>query len=422
MFAKSRMENLVTVICTVFAVGACCAQKAAVANAPTNWVGSWATSEQSPYSAAAKDSIDPALLTDATVRQIVHLSVGGTAVRWRLSNAFGTKALTIDSVYLANAVSPGAATIDPASSRAVTFSGKTAVSIPPGAEFVSDVVPMAVAPLGDLAISFHLDGAPSIQTLHQGSRANSYFVHGQHGGDADLPDAKKVTQWVQLAAVDVTAGPGAFAVAVLGDSITDGHGATTDGNDRWTDVLARRLQAGVGTRQIAVLNEGIGGNHLLTDGLGVNALARLDRDVLAQSGVRYVFVLEGINDLGGLSRQTDVLPEQHVALVANMIAAYEQIILRAHAHGLIVIGATLTPYVGGDYYHPAEANEDDRQKVNAWIRTPGHFDAVVDFDAVVRDPAHPTKMLPAADSGDHLHPGPAGYRMMGEAVPLTLFR
>jgi lysophospholipase L1-like esterase len=210
-------------------------------------------------------------------------------------------------------------------------------------------------------------------------------------------------------------------VVVLGDSITDGHGSTTNGNDRWTDVLAERLQGSATTRDIGVLNEGIGGNHLLTDGLGPNALARFDRDVLAQTGVHWLIVFEGVNDLGDLTRKGEVPAAEHTLLVQRMLGAYQQIITRAHAHGVRVIGATITPYMGSDYYHPSPTNEADRQTVNAWIRAPGHFDAVLDFDKVMRDPHQPDRLRPAYDCGDHLHPSPAGHRAMGEAVPLSLF-
>ncbi len=217
------------------------------------------------------------------------------------------------------------------------------------------------------------------------------------------------------------AAPGAGTVVALGDSITDGHGATTNGNDRWTDVLAARLQALPVYRGVAVSNQGIGGNRLLADGLGPNALARFDRDVLAPAGVRWLIVCEGVNDLGGVARNGEVTPAEHAALVQRVLAAYQQLIFRAHVHGLRVVGATITPYVGSDYYHPGPLSEADRQAVNQWIRAAGHFDAVVDFDKVVGDPQHPDRLLPAYDSGDHLHPSPAGYLVMGEAVPLGLF-
>ena len=187
------------------------------------------------------------------------------------------------------------------------------------------------------------------------------------------------------------------------------------------DVLAQRLQAAKELNNIGVSNQGIGGNHLLTDGLGPNALARLDRDVLAPAGVRWVIVFEGVNDLGGLARTAEVSPEEHAAFVHRVLAAYQQIVARAHAHGLRVYGATITPYTGSDYYHPGPLSEGDRQTVNQWIRAGGHFDAVIDFDAVLRDPEHPDHLLPAYDCGDHLHPSPAGYKAMGSAIPLGLF-
>jgi lysophospholipase L1-like esterase len=247
-------------------------------------------------------------------------------------------------------------------------------------------------------------------------------VHGDQVSAADLPDAKHVDHWYQLTEIDVHAAPGAAIVVALGDSTTDGHGAITNGNDRWTDVLAERLQAAPKTRNVGVSNQGIGGNHLLTDGLGPNVLARFDRDVLAPAGVRWVIVFEGVNDLGGLARTGEVPAEQHAAVVERVIAAYEEIIARTHAHGLRVYGATITPYTGSDYYHPGPLSEADRQAVNVWIRADGHFDAVIDFDAAVRDPEHPDQLLPAYDCGDHLHPSPAGYKAMGEAIPLSLFK
>jgi lysophospholipase L1-like esterase len=181
------------------------------------------------------------------------------------------------------------------------------------------------------------------------------------------------------------------------------------------------LQSSSSTRNIGVSNQGIGGNHLLTDGLGPNALARFDRDALAPAGVRWVIVFEGVNDLGGIAIRGEVPAADHTAVVQRILAAYEQMIARAHAHGLRVYGATITPYTGSGYYHPGPLSEADRQTVNQWIRAVGHFDAVIDFDAVVRDPLHPDQLLPAFDCGDHLHPSPAGYKAMGNAIPLDLF-
>jgi len=386
--------------------------------AQTVWTGSWATSQQIPEPANA---LPPEDLHDATLRQIVHLSLGGSTLRVHLSNAFGTEPLHFTSVHIAQPLSPSAAQIDPATDRALTFSGHPDVIVPAGAEYISDPIDYTVAPLSSLAITFHLDQPPAQQTGHPGSRATSYLVHGDQVSAANLPNAKKIDHWYQLAEVDVVTPPGAAAIVTLGDSITDGHAATTNGNDRWPDVLAERLQALAKTRTLGVLNQGIGGNHLLTDGLGPNALARFDRDVLAPSGAKYVILLEGVNDLGGLTRIAEVSQQEHDTLVHRILDAYRQIVLRAHDREIKVIGATILPYTGSDYYHPGPLSEADRQTINQWIRTPGNFDAVIDFDKVTRDPAHPDRLLPAYDSGDHLHPSPAGYRAMGEAIPLSLF-
>ena len=382
------------------------------------WVGSWAASQQIPEPG---NSLTPGDLHDATVRQIVRLSIGGTRLRVHISNAFGTEPLRFTSVHIARPLSPAASAIDPQSDRSLTFSGATEVIVPAGAEYISDSTDYSVAPLSSMAITFHLDQPPARETGHPGSRATSYYVHGDLVSSAGLPGAKHVDHWYQVSGVDVLAAPGAAAIVALGDSITDGHASTTNGNDRWTDVLAERLGMSPSTRSVAVLNQGIGGNHLLTDGLGPNALARVDRDVLAQAGVRWLILFEGVNDLGDLTRNGEVSAAEHNALVGRILSAYEQIIVRAHTHGIRVIGATITPFAGSDYDHPGPAGESDRQAINAWVRAPGHFDEVIDFDKVVRDPQQPGRLLPAYDCGDHLHPNPAGYRALGNAIPLALF-
>ncbi len=391
----------------------------ASSSAPQIWVATWGTSQQIPEPQNALPLED---LRDATVRQIFHLSIGGSALRVHVSNAFGTEALRFTSVHIARPISTSSPAIDPSSDLSLTFAGKPDVIVPPAAEFVSDPVILNVAPLSDIAVTFHLDIPPSRETSHPGSRATTYYVHGDAVAAATLLEPKHVDHWFQISEIDVQAPPEAGAVVVLGDSITDGHGATTNGNDRWTDVLAARLQASPRTKNVGVSNQGIGGNHLLTDGLGPNALSRFDRDVLAPAGVRWLIVFEGVNDLGGLARTGEVPPADHAALVEHVLAAYRQFIERAHAHNLRVLGATITPYVGSDYYHPSPTSEADRQSVNQWIRTPGHFDAVLDFDAAVRDPAHPDQLLPAFDSGDHLHPSPAGYKSLADSIPLSAFQ
>ncbi len=398
----------------------------AEAQKATTWVGSWATSQQIPETA---NLLDTELMRDATLRQIVHLSVGGTQLRVRVSNAFGRQPLRLTAVHVARPLVAAGSAIDPASDTAVMFNGAPDVTIPAGAEYVSDAVTFSAAALSNLTISIHYEEPPVGETGHPGSRATSYIVHGDAVSAANLEDAKTVEHWYQIACVDVAGSGGsggsdkaAAAVVVLGDSITDGHGATTNGNDRWPDVLAARMQGEKSTREVGVLNHGIGGNRLLLDGLGPNALARFDRDVIAQTAVKWVIVLEGVNDLGTLTRDHEALAEEHAALVRRMEGAYAQMIVRAHAHGIRVIGATILPYSGSGYYHPGAQSEADRQAINAWVRDPGHFDGVVDFDQLTRDPAHPERLLPAYDSGDGLHPGPAGYKAMGEAIPLTLFK
>ncbi|MHB8653733.1 MAG: SGNH/GDSL hydrolase family protein [Terriglobia bacterium] len=402
--------------CTVWCRARPAVAPATVARA--NWVGSWATSQQIPE---PQNTLAPDDLRDATMRQIVHLSIGGAKLRVHISNAFGTSPLHFTSFHIARPVSPASARIDVASDKALSFSGSGDVTVPAGAEYVSDPLDYATAPSSDLAITLHLDRPPAQLTGHPGSRSTSYLVHGDLVSAADLPDARKVEHWYLVAGVDVIAPPGVASIVALGDSITDGHGATTNGNDRWTDALAERLQNALGRRALGVLNQGIGGNHLLTDGLGPNALARFDRDVLAQAGVRYLIVLEGVNDLGALARASEVTPADRASLLHRLEGAYEQIIIRAHAHHIKVIGATILSYTGSGYYHPGLSDEASRQAINQWIRAPGHFDAVVDFDKVMRDPEHPERLRLSYDSGDHLHPSPAGYRAMAESIPLSLF-
>lgn len=413
--AKAR-KNLLPVLTFLAAFLLTAALQAQTA--PQVWVGSWSASQQTPE---PQNVLAPSDLTDATIRQIIHLSIGGTTLRIHLSNAFGHAPLHFTSVHIARPLSAASPEIDPTSDRALTFSGSSEVIVPAGAEYISDPINYPVAALSNLAITFYLDQPPVGETGHPGSRETSYYVHGDHVAAANLPGAKTVDHWYQLSGVDVQTASGAASIVVLGDSITDGHASTTNGNDRWTDVLAQRLQASAATRNIGVLNQGIGGNHLLTDGLGPNALARFNRDVLAQPGARWLIIFEGVNDLGGLTFHGEVPSAAHALLVHRIEAAYEQMILRAHAHGIRVIGATITPYMGSDYYHPGPANEADRQAINIWIREPGHFDAVLDFDKAVRDPSQPDRLRPAFDCGDHLHPSPAGYRAMGQYVPLSLF-
>jgi lysophospholipase L1-like esterase len=382
------------------------------------WVASWATAQMIP---AAKDALPAADVTDGTLRQTLRLSTGGGKIRVRLSNAFGTEPLKLSGVHVALAAAPGSARIDPASDRALTFTGRPEVTIPAGAEYLSDPIDFPAAPLANLAITLRFDGAPPAQqTSHPGSRTTSWFGTGDQLAAAELTGGKSIDRWFVISGVDVQRPAGASLVT-FGDSITDGYGVTTNGNNRWPDILAARLQADPRTKGVGVLNAGIGGNRLVLDGLGPNAMARFDRDVLNQASVKYVILLEGVNDLGTLTRDQPVSPEAHAALVVRMTASYDQMIRRARERGIRIYGATVMPYGGSGYYHPDAVNEQDRQAINAWIRTPGRFDAVIDFDKLMADPANPSKLSPAFDSGDGLHPSLAGYKAMADAVPLDLF-
>jgi lysophospholipase L1-like esterase len=413
-----RRSQTARVLLPVFLAILLSAASAGARSSAAVWVGTWSASQQLVEPANALPAKE---LRDATLRQIVRVSIGGSVLRLRLSNSFGVAPLRISSVHIARPVAGSPGAIDPSTDREVTFAGSPEVTIPAGAEYVSDPLQFHIAPLSDVAITLHIGEPPADATGHPGSRATSFVAHGDWVSAAELPHPEKVEHWYFISGIEVLAPPGSAAVAVLGDSITDGHGSTTDKNNRWTDFLAKRLQSSRATRRLAVLNEGIGGNRLLLDGLGPNALARFDRDVLAQPGVRYLIVLEGINDIGMVDRQGKLSLQGHHELVSSLIATYQQMIFRAHAHGVKVIGATLLPFAGSQFYHPSVAFDADREAINTWIRAPGHFDAVVDFDRVMRDPQAPDQLRPAFDSGDHLHPSPVGYAAMADAVPQSLF-
>jgi lysophospholipase L1-like esterase len=353
-------------------------------------------------------------VSDQTVRQIVHGSIGGNRVRIVLSNAHGTAPVTIGGADIG--LREGESGVVASSVKPVTFGGTPASVILAGAVLVSDPVDLRVPALADVVVDIFLPGdlgiGPSPVTTHNGaSQTNFVSEPGDHTGAHALPVASRAGAWFLLARVEVVAPAGTGAVVTFGDSITDGARSTTDTNNRWPDQLARRLAAA--GRNIAVLNAGISGNRVLGDGAGVSALARFDRDVLMQTGVTHVVVMEGINDIG--QARSNPSPS-----TADLMAGHVQLIERAHARGLKVYGATLTPFEGAAYW--TSEGEAKRQALNEWIRTSKTYDAVIDFDAATRDPAAPTKFLPAFDSGDHLHPGDAGYKAMGDAVDLALFR
>jgi lysophospholipase L1-like esterase len=374
-----------------------------------HWVGTWATAPQLTEPA----NLPPAPgLAGNTLRQIVRVSLGGERLRARFSNEFGTAPVTLNAAHVAVATGGGA--IEPATDRPLTFAGRPSVTIPAGAAVMSDPFPFALRPLSTVAITLRFGDVPTTVTGHPGSRTTSYLQAGDAVSAADLPDAARTDHWYIATGLDVVAGASAAAVVTLGNSITDGRGSGTNKQNRWPDELANRLGANAGTADVAVLNQGIGGNCVLRACLGPAAVARFDRDVLGRSGVRWLIVLEGVNDIGQAAGAAG-----SEAVARDLIAAYGAMIDRAHARGIHVYGATILPF-GGSFYDSPE-HEAARQTVNAWIRTSGRFDAVIDLDAALRDPANPSRLLPAADTGDHLHPNETGHRMIAEAVDLALF-
>lgn len=401
---------LIMVLLTISFFSSCYSQPTGISAAARKWVGTWSTA---PQLVEPRNMPPQPGLSHNTLRQVVRVSLGGDSLRMRFSNEFGTSPVTLAAVHIA--VSAGGSAIDPNTDQALRFDGKPEVTIKPGTAVTSDPFRFALKPRTDVAITIHFgDTSPDV-TGHPGSRATSYLLPGNEVSAVDFPDAVQTDHWYIINGIDVVAPDSAAAVVVLGNSITDGRGSGTNKQNRWPDELARRLQEDRDTRHVAVLNEGIGGNCVLRNCLGPSALSRFERDVMNQTKVRWLIILEGINDIG----QVD--GAKVAGAVANdLIAAYEQMIDSAHAKGIRVYGATLTPF-GGSFYDTPD-RESAWKTVNEWIRNSGRFDAVIDLDAALRDPANPLHLLPEADSGDHLHPSETGHRMMAEAVDLTLFK
>jgi lysophospholipase L1-like esterase len=367
-----------------------------------------------PQAGRGRGGAPPLNLNNQTLRQIVHTSIGGERIRVVLSNAFGTAPLAVGSAHVA--LREKDATVTPKTDRLLTFGGSSSTTIPAGAVIVSDPVSLSVPAFADLAIDLYLPGDTSASTspvtTHGGALQTSYVsATGDHAGVLEMPVMTTTASWFFLARVEVLAPETVGAVVAFGDSITDGTRSTVDTNNRWPDHFAKRLAAqGI---KLAVLNQGIAGNRVLSDGAGVSALARFDRDVLVQSGATHVIVLESINDIG-LARSN---PSPSAD---ELIAAHRQLIERAHARGLKIYGATLTPFEGAAYF--SAEGEAKRQAVNQWIRTSNAYDGVIDFDAAVRDPGAPTKLLPQYNPGDNLHMNDAGYQAMANAIDLSLFK
>ncbi|GAA2818649.1 SGNH/GDSL hydrolase family protein [Kribbella solani] len=379
----------------------------ATAVQPAGWVGSWSVAVTPP----GTSGLSATGVTDTTLRQVAHLSVGGAQVRLRLSHVYGTRPLVVGKVSVTprGDAQAGTPTVDPAKLVPVLFDGRASVTIPVGSEWVSDPVRVVVPEDTDLVISTYFPGPTGPLTQHPAGYATGFSAAGdQTGGDGSAYQAIPGAARYIIEGVDVQSRVRG-SVVLFGDSITDGVVSPVDKNLRYPDQLADRLLAAPPARELGVLNAGISGNRLLANAgtAGDSTLARFDRDVIGQTGVRTVVLLEGINDIGNSRGATDP---------ADLIAIHRQFIRRAHQAGLKVIGATLTPYEGAGYYTPE--GEADRQALNTWIRTSGEYDGVVDFDKATRDPAAPSKFLPAYDAGDHLHPNAAGFKAMAAAFDL----
>jgi len=379
--------------------------------AQTHWIGTWGASPSPQLTDAAQMSAQGLIFSNQTLREIIHVSAGGSAIRLRLSNAYSKTSVQIAAIRIAQH----------GTGQVVTFSGQPSIVIPPNALVLSDPIPFALAPNSDLAISLYLPKPTVAGGIHYSAQQTNYVAAGDLTASPDFPStAAAIKSWAFLSGIDVLAPETAFTIVTFGDSITDGARSTDNANHRWPNYLADRLK----DNKIGVLDEGIGGNRILHDpnsniAFGENALARFDRDVLAQPSVKYVIVLEGINDLGHAGPL--LFPSEQVT-AQDIIAGLLQMVERAHEKGIKICGATLTPFTGTPFpgYY-SEEKELSRKAVNQWIRTSHAFDAVIDFEKAVEDPSHPGHINPAFDSGDHLHPNDAGYKAMAAAIDLSLF-
>ena len=391
---------IITLLVCLFTISAVRASQA-----PVKWVGTWATSPQW----ITKDNMPPSPgLSNNSLRQVVRVSIGGDRIRIKLSNEYSKTPLVIKSAYIA--VAKGGSNVDPSTSREIKFGGKKNVTIDAGKARYSDKMSFRLSPLQQLSITINYGETPVVLTGHPGSRTTSYIISGSSKPKSDFSKAATTDHWYTISAIDVEAGANAGCVAVLGNSITDGRGSTTNMQDRWTDQLATRLQNSASTKNIGVLNLGIGGNCVLRGGLGDPAVNRYNRDIISQSGVKWVVIYEGVNDLGGCRDGKYTANE--------LIAAYKRMIAKAHSQGMLVYGATITPFKNHSYFK--EQSELGRSMVNEWIRHGGWFDSVIDFDKCIRDVADTLKISDALQS-DYLHPNAEGYKQMGGCIDLSLF-
>ena len=398
---------------------------AAIPCEAAGWTATWGAAPLPPSPAMGPFPATP-VFVNQTIRQVVRITAGGDRIRIRFTNEYGTQPLLIGAARLALADAAG--NIQAGTERPILFAGQPSALIPARSPYLSDALDFPVKPLTRLSISIYLPGDTGPCTCHAVGMQTAYVSDSGNFTSGGFTPKQTVFVRAFLSGVEVLARRPTRAIVVLGDSISDGVGSTPDANRRWPDLLAERLAARKGDAAWSVVNMGISGNRVLNDGAGESALARFDRDVLAVPGAAAVVVFEGVNDLGiGLGEfqgpMADVfrsLVPEHKPDAESMIAGYRQLIDRAHARGLKVFGATIVPYQGAPYY--SAAGEAVRQQINAWIRTGGAFDAVLDFDAVVRDPAQPTQIAGPLQSGDHLHGSDQGYAAIAKSIDLNLFR
>jgi lysophospholipase L1-like esterase len=424
-----RLRNLIVLLFATFGL-------VQVANAQDHWVTTWTAAPQQPRGggpppaaapgaaagqrgqAAPAAAAAPAVFNDQTIRMVLHTTLAGRRARVTLSNAYGNAPLKIGAAHVA--LRGKESSIVEGTDRALMFNGKAAVTIPQGAQMMSDPVDLNLPQLSDIAVSVYIPADSGPPTTHGTGLHTTYIAKGNVASAQTLSDTTTARAYYFVSAVDVMAPATAGAIVAFGDSITDGATSTNDTDRSWPSQLAARLLTAPNAPKLAVLNQGISGNRLLTDGAGVSALARFDRDVLSMSGVKWVMIMEGINDIGGTTgpargngpAPTPVTPDDLISVVKQMID-------KAHAHGMKVIGCTLTPYEGAGYY--SEKGEEVRQAVNRWIRTGGAFDAVVDFDKATQDSKNPKTFVASFNNTDHLHPNDAGYKAMAESVDLKIF-
>ncbi len=397
-----RVSILTTLLCTLLIISC-------TPNKDQKWVGTWSTAQQivEPHNMPPEPG-----LNGTTIRQIVQVSLGGSEIRVSLSNAFGLSPIIINATHLAPAI--GGSAIIPEKNSALTFNGQSTVTIQPGDSVLSDPFLFDLKPLSKVAITMYVEKVDEQLTGHPGSRTTSFILEGNHISDLEFKNPVTTDHWYIIDAIHVKAPDEAAAIAIIGDSITDGRGSGTNKQNRWPDVLASRLQANDATKNVSVLNHGIGGNCVTRSCLGPSAQSRFERDVINQPGVKWLIILEGVNDIGGVHTE-----EQAEEISNSIISVYEEMIQKAQANNILVYGGTIMPFGGSFYDRPA--SESARQMINNWIRNSGKFDAVIDFDTSLADPENPLKLTSDGDDGDGLHPNERGHEIIAESFDLSLF-